>query len=200
MLTKGQVKWGPGEHAFFTLPGKEISGRKWRTFSIASVEDEGHMLIGLRTGKHISSFKEQLINMHKGEKVGVRGPFGGFDLSDKAPLVLIASGVGVTPIRGILQELKNESRPVEVVFTSSNYHLFKEELEAFSKANQSINLSFLEGKEATQIMIKKLANIHGSNARYYISGSIPVIKSLKTLLKKSGVDKRRVINDPFYGY
>ncbi|MDP5276043.1 FAD-dependent oxidoreductase [Chengkuizengella axinellae] len=199
---KENTKWIPGEHAIFTLPDRVVDGKKWRSFSIASIEKEGHMLIGIRTGRKASSFKKNLIEMKEGERVGVRGPFGGFKISDtSSPLVLIASRVGVTPIRSLLKEIENKTkRQVNIVYTSTNYHLFREELNEIAEKNSNINLYMMDGKKPTQTKIKHLAKQFGSDAYYYISGSMPIIKSVKSLLKEEGIKKNKIINDPFYGY
>jgi len=196
------LKWEAGEHASFSLPNRKVEDKKWRAFSIASVDSEGHILLGTRTGKEVSSFKKNLIEMKAGEKVGVRGPFGWFKIADKkSPIVMIASGVGITPIRAFAKELENDSeRDVHLVYTSSDYYLFGEELEAIAANNSKINLHKTNGREATQQQIKQLAEQYNSDAYYYISGSMPVIKSTKELLKAQGIKANRVLNDPFLGY
>lgn len=196
------LKWEAGEHASFSLPNRKVEDKKWRAFSIASVDSEGYVLLGTRTGKEVSSFKKNLIDMKAGEKVGVRGPFGWFKIADKkSHVVMIASGVGVTPIRALAKQLENDtSRDIHVVFTSSDYYLFGEELEAMATSNPLIKLYKTKGREATQKQIKELAEQYSNDAYYYISGSMPVIKSTKELLKTQGIKANRVLNDPFLGY
>ncbi|EDP68713.1 hypothetical protein CAT7_11015 [Carnobacterium sp. AT7] len=40
---------------------KKIEGRKYRLFSAAFIPEEGVILVGTRTGKEISSFKQSLL-------------------------------------------------------------------------------------------------------------------------------------------
>jgi ferredoxin-NADP reductase len=195
-------KWIAGEHASFSLPNRKVTGKKWRAFSIASIDNEGYMLIGTRTGKEISSFKNNLIDMKPGERVNIRGPFGWFKIIDKqSPMILIASGVGITPIRSLLKEIQNETtREVNLIYASSDYYLFGEEIEIIAKNNPKINLIKTTNRKATQAKISEFAMQYENKAFYYISGSMPFINSTKKLLKEQNINKKQVINDPFLGY
>ena len=194
--------WNPGEHGIYKLPGKNIEGRKWRAFSIASIPEEGFMLLGIRTGKTTSNFKRELISMKKGDKVKITGPFGWFKLQDEtSPLVLFASGVGVTPIRALLKSLeKNTNRAIEVVYASNNYYLFGEEIEAIAKKNPKIILHKTVTVDETKQKIEELATQYANSAYYYNSGSPSVLKSIKLQLKGKGIKGKRIIDDSFLGY
>ncbi len=196
------ISWRPGEHAAFTLPGAGVKGKKWRAFSIASIPGEGVILIGTRTGKTPSSFKQHLINMKKGDKVNIYGPLGWFVFQDDtSPMVLIASGVGITPIRALLKELeKGSKRRVEIIHAARGYHLFEDELKSIAKKNDKIRLCLTANRELTGEAVTKLAQRYGSNAYYYISGSRKVIKSIRKTIKSAGINRGRIITDPFFGY
>ena len=101
-----------------------------RPLSVASIPSENEVLLGTRTGKEASEFKKTLINLKKGETLKMRGPFGIFKFQDESsPVVLFASGVGITPIRAMLKSLsKSNSRPVHLVYVANGYHLFDDEL------------------------------------------------------------------------
>lgn len=197
----GKVHWRPGEHGAFTLPDNKVRGKKWRAFSVASVVEEGYLLIGTRTGKNVSSFKENLINMKRGDKVNVIGPFGWFTLKDDtSPIVLIASGVGITPIRALAKELeRDESRLVEIIYAAKDYHLFKDEIKCIAQNNKNITLHLVK-KEDMQEKIRESANKYKNFAYYYISGSFGIIKMIRKQLKKQGIKGTRLVHDPFFGY
>lgn len=197
-----KVKWEAGEHGIFKLPDKTVEGKKWRAFSVASIQEEGVMMLGTRTGKTVSSYKKELISMKQGEKVAVQGPFGWFKLLDNTtPIVLIANGVGVTPIRAIVKKLENDvNRNVEIVYASNGNYLFGEDIEAIAEKNIKMNLYKTQEVGETQEKIADLAKKYGSDAYYYISGSQNAIKSIKSKLQENGVKGNRMINDPFLGY
>lgn len=194
--------WSPGEHAIFKLPESKVEGKKYRAFSIASVTAEGHILLGMRTGKDISSFKKALLNSKKGTKVKVTGPFGWFKVQDNtSPIVMAAGGVGITPIRALMKHLEADTaRPISLVYAAVDHYLFGEELESIANANPKITLIKTSEPAETTEAVKKLAGLHGSNAWYFVSGTQGFITSMKDTVTGAGVHKKRFINDPFLGY
>jgi len=195
------TSWVSGMHAVFTLPNKKVKGKKFRAFSIASTQKENTILLGTRTGKEVSSFKQALLSMKQGEKVKMRGPFGWFYLmNDSSPIVMIALGVGITPIRALLTELEDKSdRKVNVVY-SSPYYMYQEHIDRIAQNNDAINVNYVSTIEETQAKYIEHAKKHGNAAYYYISGTQQAIKSIKDTLKELGIKKSRMIFDPFFGY
>ncbi len=202
-LEKPEVlKWDSGKHAIFSLPNSKIEGKKWRALSIASTPKENVILLGTRTGEKISSFKQELINMKPGEIVKLRGPFGWFTLKDNTtPLVLIALGVGVTPIRSLLVKLEHQhDREVNVIYSSSDFYMFKETIDKVINHNQTFNIEYTKSIEETKEAINNQAKKYENQAQYYVSGPMNAIKSVQTQLKELGIKQDRIIKDPFLGY
>lgn len=195
------LTWIPGEHGIYTLPNRKIEGRKYRLFSVASIPEEGFLMIGTRTGKDISGFKKALITMKPNEKISLRGPFGWLKIKDEtSPIVLFASGVGVTPIRALLKQLEfNTNRAIEVVYSSSGYYLFGDEIEQIAINNPMIQLHKLSSREETAAKLNGLANKYGNSAYYYNSGAPAVLKSVKKQYMDKGIKKNRIISDTFLG-
>lgn len=202
LKTEPGVTWAAGEHAMYQLPSKKVEGEDYRIFSIASIPEEGFMLLGTRTGKQASSFKQELISMQKGEKVAITGPFGWFRIRDNvSPLVLFASGVGITPIRSLLKQLENDTgRPVEIVYASSSYYLFEEEIQQIVQNNLIMKLHKTVTPEETQKKLDDLASIYGNAAYYYISGSPAVLESVRSLLLTKAIKNNHIIDDTLKGY
>lgn len=195
------ITWIPGEHGVFTLPSKKIEGRKYRLFSVASVPEEGFILIGTRTGKEISSFKKALLTMKPNEKVALRGPFGWLKIQDETtPIVMFASGVGITPIRALLKQVEfTTNRPIEVVYSSSGYYLFGDEIENIARENPVIQLYKMTSRKETAAKLDELADHYGNAAYYYNSGATAVMRSVKKQYREKGINKNRIISDLFIG-
>jgi NAD(P)H-flavin reductase len=194
--------WSAGEHVNISFPDRKYMGRKWKTFSIASIDKEGYMLIATRTGEEASRYKSHLIDLRPGERVGVRGPFGSFKIADtSSPSVLVASGVGITPMRALIKAMAEDSnREINLVFAASDYYLFADEIEAMTVENSNIKLFKTSNRADTLEKVADLAAEYGNKAYYYMSGSNSMINSTEDVLNNKEISKKRIVKDPFIGY
>jgi len=200
--TKNVSTWRPGEHGAFTLPGRGVKGKRFRGFSIASVPEEGVLKIATRIGKEPSSFKHILRNLNPGETVRLRGPFGWFTLQDEiSPIVLVAAGIGIAPIRALFRELeKGNERSVILIYSAKEKHIYKNLISNIAENDKHIKTHFVHTKEESIIILNKTVAEFGNKAYYYISGTPKMIKDTRKKLKSAKIKAARIITDPFYGY
>lgn len=179
---------------YYTIKLKIDAGLTW-------IPEEGFILIGTRTGKEISGFKQALLTMEPNEKVTMRGPFGWLKIQDEtSPIVMFASGVGITPIRALLKQLEfNTNRPVEIVYSSSGYYLFGDEIETITRNNPMIQSYKMASRKETTAKLDELADQYGNAAYYYNSGASAVLRSVKKQYIDKGIKKDRIISDTFIG-
>ncbi len=196
------IDWRPGEHGIYTLPDFEVQGKKWRAFSVASHPTEGFMRIGTKIGNKPSSFKTKMRDMKTGDEIKIRGPFGWFLLQDEtSPIVMIAGGIGITPYRALFKKLaKGNKREATLIYSSNDGYLFQDELDSIAAADGNINIEYVSSREETRDKIDDRAQKYENNAFYYISGAPPMIESAIDSLKEKGIDRKRIITDPFKGY
>ncbi|MBN1891919.1 MAG: FAD-dependent oxidoreductase [Clostridiales bacterium] len=196
------VNWTPGEHGIFRLPRKDVKGCHLRPFSVASISEEGIILIGTRTGKTISPYKDRLLHLEKGAPVTMNGPFGWFKIKDEtSPVVLFAAGVGITPIRAILLQLRNDtSRPIDIVYASEGRYLFDDEIASLVRGNPQMTLHKTTDPESTRAQLSALTEKHGNGAYYFISASPSVVRSIRLHLKSNDIRGKRIVDDTFWGY
>ena len=202
VATEKDFTWVAGEYAYFSLKDKRIKGRPFREFSIASIPEDGYVLLGFKTGEKPSSYKQFIIEHGVNAAISIRGPIGDFTLrNDNRPVVLFAGGVGITPIFSILKSIRsNQQREVHVVYPSAQYHLFKNEIDSIAQMNPKIHLSYMHQPEQAQDKLTELAKRFGNEAYYYTAGSGRVIQSIRNLLKGLGIKKSNMLNDHFEGY
>jgi ferredoxin-NADP reductase len=202
MTREEDLKWLPGQYGVFKLD-RDIEGdRSQRVFSFASIVEEDEIILGTRTGPTTSKFKEIFLNLESGAEIEIKGPMGHFTLRDNdEPIVMIAGGVGITPIRGLFKELeKGNSRRVDLVYSSMDHYLFLEDLESVANEDDKIAVHTVTTPESTQLEIRRLTQEHKNQAMYYISGSPGLIKAIKALLFEEGIEEDRIIFDSFVGY
>lgn len=191
--------WRAGEHAAFVFPDKKINGKSFRGFSIASIPDEGILKIATNISTSPSSFKKHLLSLEAGETIRMRGPFGWFTLKDEnSPLVMIAGGVGITPIRALFKELeKGNNHFVSLLYSSSREHLFKDELLEIVEKDPRIDMHLIQNKEEVHRILNKKIMAYGNTAYYYVSGSLSMIQDIRKKLRLKGISYRKIIIDPF---
>ncbi len=196
------LQWNAGEHIMLKLPDHETIKKEYRIFSIASIQEEDVLLFGTRTGKQTSAFKKVLLNLQPGDPVSLMGPFGWFRIrDDRSPIVLFAGGVGITPVRALVRELKDsQTRPIHIVYSSSDYYLFGDEMKELADQNPSMTLYSVSDRNETQAKIAELAEEYQNQAYYYMSSSPAVLDSVAKLLKSKGISGKRLIDDTMKGY
>lgn len=197
-----KLTWEAGEHGAFLLPDNNVSGKPFRAFSVASIPSEGTMTLATRANAPVSSFKEELFSMSKGDRVTVLGPFGWFKVKDEtSPIVMIATGIGITPMRALAYYLSDDaSRPIHLIYSSPDEHLFKSEFDAIAKQNRSFHPLFTASKEETISRYSELAETYQNDAFYYVSGKRKVLKATIKELKDMGINRLRIVTDPYFGY
>ncbi len=194
--------WKAGQYMTHTLVGVDINGSDTRTFSIASIPSEKYVLVGFRTNNKPSAFKQYIIDHGVGTEVSSEGPDGDFVINeDLKPVILYASGVGITPIFSILKDKSTyNGRKIHFIHASDSHYLFKDEIDKILKEHTDIEFTFTRTIEETQNELIRLANKYANEAYYYNSGSPAVVESVSKLLIENGVNKESLINDSFYGY
>ncbi|WP_411705258.1 ferric reductase-like transmembrane domain-containing protein [Edaphovirga cremea] len=122
----------PGQFAWLTLWGSpfKITGHPFSLSSSAEAND-GRVEMSIR---NLGDFTQQIPSVPVGQRVYLDGPYGAFTVGNPADMhVLIAGGVGITPMMSILRTFadRGDSRPVILLYGSKDWEsiTFREELE-----------------------------------------------------------------------
>jgi len=161
-----------------------------------------------------SAYCEQLKRLKKGDSISVKGAMGRFCLANDIDdtLVMIAGGIGITPIRSMLTSHEKQiEKASSVILIYGNLNqddiAFKDELENLKLPNYRIVhvLSDTSGmKNAYQGFID--ANIiskevpKANNALYMISGPPVMVEAIKKALSTLDIAADRIRTDIFTGY
>src|SRR5260370_41729972 len=193
-----------GQHTdfVFTHPCTGSESDNSRTFSLASPPHEKEpIMIAMRMRK--TAFKTALKAAALGTKFTVSRPRGSFTLHRDITrtAVFIAGGIGIAPIRSILQHTTHERRPHKLHLFYSNREAddaaFLEELENMTVQNP--NLTFIPtvtghrtiawpyetGHINREMLSRYLLGLNGPI--YYIAGPSTILSALRDLLNSSPV-------------
>ena len=103
-------------------------------FSLSARPDGRRLRI---TVKSLGDFTERLGDVRPGTRVIVEGPFGAFTTAARRRprVALIAGGVGITPIRALLEDMPGDPGDITVIYRALNDGevILREELEALAQ-------------------------------------------------------------------
>jgi len=161
-----------------------------------------------------SPYCDRLKSLEVGETISVKGPFGEFCFSgSNETLVLIAGGIGITPIRSILTSLEKKKGDIDttVILIYGNLNrediAFRDELENIKLPNYHLVhvLSDTTGVESAyqgfinaDIISQEVTK--SSTADYMLSGPPVMVEAIKKALATIDVAEDRIRTDIFLGY
>jgi len=189
-------KFKAGQFGIFRFLNKDFY--QAHPFSFSKVYNGNEIRISI---KNLGDFTNKVKEIKVGTPVFIEGPFGVFTKNkiDNRNIVLIAGGIGITPIRSIIEELSSDtSKEITVVYSvrEENEIVFKNELASLNKKNKIYyNISSKDG----HLTEDKLRNIilNTSKTDVFICGPTPMTESLIEILQKMGVPKKRIHYERF---
>src|SRR5271169_4882352 len=126
-------QFSPGQFGWLTVWGSpfKITGHPFSFSSSAAVTD-ARVEMSIR---NLGDFTSETHKVPVGQRVYLDGPYGAFTIGSPADMhVLIAGGIGVTPMMSIIRTLadRGDERPVNLFYGSRDWEsiTFREELEA----------------------------------------------------------------------
>ncbi len=147
-----------------------------------------------------------------GQRVFVDGPFGAFtpELSAGAPLVLVAGGIGIAPMRSMLLSLRDrrDRRPVVLFFAAADLSraAFRGEIDGLSKDLALTVVYVLERPAAdwtgergflTADIVRRYAPASLERADCFICGPVPMMDAVQTILTGLGVPTGQIHSERF---
>lgn len=160
-----------------------------------------------------SPYCRKLESLEPGDGVIVRGPSGNFlcDETDST-VVLIAGGIGITPIRSILKSLAEKSgKRCNAILIYGNLNgediAFRDELESLKLpgyrlvhvlSETSGVPGALQGFITADIIAKEVPDYR--NANFMISGPPAMVEAIRKALATIAVPEERIRTDRFLGY
>ena len=200
----------PTQFTFLSL--KTDRGWDVRPMSIATSTTRPNLEYAVRVGD--SPFKRAFASLRPGDKVAVQGPFGRFLLKEDRPAVLLAGGIGITPLKGMGEYAADKALPIPIRLVYSNRTeeeiVYRTELEDLARRNPRFSvLHTLTGKvpkgwegSVGRIGIQLLQDAARGLDRpvYYVCGKTTMVAEMIRLLSESGVPESDVLVEVFRGY
>ena len=207
VMEKPDIQYVPGQYAFISLKFGE-KWEAWHPFSLTSINSEPHLSM---TIKGLGDFTNRVREVKKGDHVKIDAVYGSFSphmLRDNR-YIMIAGGIGVTPIYGILKELRGRSEPPDVFLFYSVHHetdiLFKKDLDEWFDSIPNWQLFYvctsqpdwpgIKGRLTADRIYSLCENdIKGS---FFLCGPVSMVNTIISFLKSRGVPRRKIKREQF---
>ena len=217
-------KFKPGQHLLFRLhiPGIDIPVFRYYSFSDTfndkyyrvSVKKECVNTNGVEKNGLCSGYMFDVVK--EGDVLEAKGPSGEFCISpgENAPLVLIAGGIGITPLLCMLKSVAEENKYREAyLFYGVNEreeHSFFDELQAIKDVHRGSCIYIFynrvkdddeqgrhfdyEGFISVEKIVELLPALH---AQYYVCGPAGMMKYVTEGLERLGVERDTIHTESF---
>ena len=156
------------------------------------------------TVKDLGDHSRSLADLKPGTRVFMEGPYGAFTAgrASRKHVVLIGGGVGITPIRALLEEFRAGVQ-LDVIFRASKAEdlVLREEMDYLAaKSEGSIRIHYLVGSRKNHPMdAKSLKELvpRFADSDIYICGPAPLVEAVRAAAKELGVPKNRFHDEAF---
>lgn len=169
-----------GAHIDLHLPEQRV-----RSYSLVNDPDEGHRYV--IAVQHEAEGRGGSAWMHAVARVGDRlqatPPSNDFPLDDSAsPVVLIAGGVGITPILAMLRRLNRVQRPWQLHYAARSPQLaaFAEEVQGLAGAHGTVALH-LGGAGGERLSLQRILDEAPPDVQLYCCGPARMIDEFAVL-------------------
>ena len=156
------------------------------------------------TVKDLGDHSRSLADLKPGTRVFMEGPYGAFTAgrASRKHVVLIGGGVGITPVRAIIEEFRNGVQLDVIVRVSRSEDLIlREELDYLAAQSEgSIRVHYLVGSRKIHPMDAKSITAlvpRFADSDIYICGPAPLVDAVRDAAHEVGVPKNRFHDEAF---
>lgn len=182
------IEYTPGQFMLLTLP----CGVK-RAYSIASAPGSEFLEFGIKLVD--GEFTSKIEQLPEGEKILVEGPLGPLMYEPLGEYVLIAGGVGITPMMSVLRARDGKECRKDVLFYSSRTKdglVYFDELVELEKRNECLQIVFTLTRENPKGWKYETGHVDGKmikkyikdfdKKRYFVCGPQKMVDGLKAVI------------------
>jgi predicted ferric reductase len=192
-------RFSPGQVGWLTVWGSpfKITGHPF-SFSSSAAAADGCVEMSIR---NLGDFTSAIPNVPVGKRIYLDGPYGAFTIGNPADMhVLIAGGIGVTPMVSMIRTLadRRDKRPVILLYASKDWEsiTFREDLETL-KARLNLTIVYVlqnppiawtgeQGYISAEMFKRHLPPPYETH-EYFICGPDVMMDAIENALKELGV-------------
>jgi len=197
-------QYQPGQYLTVLLNVNGDSVR--RNYSVSDAPGNDYLRISVKREPNGVVSNHLHDTLHTGDIINVMPPCGEFVLDDSdAPLLLIAGGVGVTPLLAMAKIALQNNRKVTLLQAARNsaHHGFREELAALAEKHAGLHVISIYDEalpadepdlhgRVTAALLSEVADADKHDLRVYLLGPKPFMQSVYRDALNIGIGKDRI--------
>jgi predicted ferric reductase len=200
----------PGQFAFITPVSASVP-KEEHPFTISSTPSRPDALQFVI--RSLGDWTSKINRLKAGETVFIDGPYGLFShmvSSENKPIIMIAGGIGITPMLSMLRYMADVDDPRRILLIWSNktkeHILFPEEFKGIENRLQHFHIIHIITRDSggeneigrlDQTKLEKLLKGWGRKSSVFICGPFEMMKEMTRAVKKIGFSSARVYKEEF---
>ena len=178
-------------------------------FSIASGPERPYLEFAARHSE--SDFKRIFFALRPGDEIRLLGPKGRFFLEEGSPAMLMAGGIGITPMKSMLEHAADAGleTPITLVYgnRSPEEIAFRAEIDELGRRDPQARIVYTVSEpdagwagRVGRLDAELLRREARPGAFWYLAGPPSMVQQTLDILKAMGVEPERVKFEVFRGY
>lgn len=182
----------PGAHIQVEIPSADGGALQWRSYSLINL-DPGldtragvrEYRLGIRREDKGRGGSRHMHTLQVGDALNARAPVNHFPLVAPPPVLLIAGGIGITPMAAMAAELNAQKREYTLHFTGRSREAlpFVDELRAFAGERLVVHA---DDDPATRLSLDALLDGAQVNQPIYVCGPAGMIDAALSAARQRG--------------
>ncbi|MCK1792845.1 PDR/VanB family oxidoreductase [Pseudomonas violetae] len=185
----------PGAHIEVQIPGSQTL---WRAYSLVNVPGNPHYEIAVQLEDPSSGGSRWMHGVQVGQQLLIRPPNNHFPLAaDACDYLLIAGGIGITPMLGMARALAASQQPFTLHYAGrdASRMAYLQEVQALESAQCWIS----GGDPARRLPLNRLLQSQAPGRHLYVCGPKSLISAVLQTARELGWDERLLHSELFIG-
>ncbi|MEQ1665895.1 MAG: (2Fe-2S)-binding protein, partial [Bdellovibrionales bacterium] len=186
-----------------------VDGPVSRILSLANSPNQDYLEFAV--GVSNSNFKQAFKKLNSSNSIVIEKVNGGMAFQSHLPSVLIASGIGITPFRSMIQEAaeQNFKQPISLVYGNRNQIPFEIEFKKYSSMSGNFKVTHILSNASNEWtglrgridanLLSEIVEQQSIQTQYYVVGSPEMVVSVQSSLLNLGVAKDSITIEAFTG-
>lgn len=161
------------------------------------------------TVKKVGLFSGKLHALVPGDSFAISQPYGSFNAYREAPIVAVASGVGIGPVWSVTRDeiLRGTGRSIKLFYSNKTEAdiVFRGEMERLEREHENFSVRHFVTRQAETAFTRRridpardLAEFQSDHC-YYICGTTDFVRTMWRGLTAAGVPETSISTEVFFG-